>query len=281
MPMIVYVDLVFFLNFAFDFLLMLSTALILKKNIKLRYLLLSALVGSTSLIFLFIKLNSLELFLVKLIISIIMILISFSLKEFFNAFKTLYLVSIILGGFLYFLSITFSYKNEGLIFYYDKFSINFIVLLIISPICLYIYIKNIKKYKEEYKDIYEVDLIFKNNKSLKLTAFLDTGNKLVDPYFNKPIVLVYKDVLKKFIPKNIIYVPYNSLNNSGILKCFAIKKLIIKNVGEFKNLLIGISEDDFLINNVSVILNQKIWKEKKNDIKKNKKLFIFKKIKEK
>ena len=102
MPMIVYVDLVFFLNFAFDFLLMLSTTLILKKNIKLRYLLLSALVGSTSLIFLFIKLNSLELFLVKLIISIIMILISFSLKEFFNAFKTLYLVSIILGGFYIF-----------------------------------------------------------------------------------------------------------------------------------------------------------------------------------
>ncbi len=279
--MIVYVDLVFFLNFSFDFLLMLSTAIILKKNIKFKYLLLSAFVGSFSILFLFIKLNSLELFMVKVLISIIMILISFNLKDFFKAFKTLYLVSIILGGFLYFLSITFSYKNEGLIFYYDKFNINFIILLIISPISLYIYIKNIKKYKENYYDIYKVDLILKNNKILKLNAFLDTGNKLIDPYFKKPIILISKKYLNDYIPKNIIYVPYSSLNHTSLLKCFTINKLIIKNVGVFTNLLVGISESDFFIENVSLILNKKIWEEKKNDIKKNKKLFIFKKVKEK
>lgn len=272
---IVYIDLVFFLNFAFDFLLMLATAIILKKNIKIRYLLLSSLAGSLSLIFLFIKLTSLELFLVKFIMSIIMILISFPLKDFFKAFKTLYLVSIILGGFLYFLAITFSYKNEGLIFYYDKISINFIILLIISPISLYIYIKNIKKLKEDYNDLYLVDLYLKNNKVLKLSAFLDTGNKLIDPYFHKPIILINKKVVKK-IPNNLIYVPYQGLNSDGILKCFNIKKLVIKDVGTFYNLLVGISDDEFRIKDVDVLLNKKIWEEKSNVIKKNKRIFCFK-----
>ena len=279
--MTIYVDLVFILNFAFDFLLMLVTSLTLKVNIKIRYLILSSLFGSLSLIFLFIKLSNLELFLVKVVISIIMILISFPLKDFFKAIKNLYIVSIVLGGFLYFLSLTFSYKNEGLIFYYDKFNINFIVLLIISPISLYIYIRNIKENKETYNDLYLVKLIFKNKSELKLRAFLDTGNKLVDPYFNKPIIIINKKVLNNNIPKDLIYVPYNGLNNNGILKCFKIDRLIIKNEGIFNNLLVGIAEEEIKIGNADLLLNKKIWEEKKNDYKKDKTIFSFKKIKEK
>jgi len=64
--------------------------------------------------------------------------------------------SVILGGFLYFLDTEFSYKHEGLIFYFNALSINFILLLIISPIILYLYIRCLKKYKATYNYIYKI-----------------------------------------------------------------------------------------------------------------------------
>ena len=72
----IYLDLVFFLNFGFDFLLLLTLKIILKKNTSFLRILLGAFIGALSIIFLFLPLNSFTLFLFKLLISLIMIRIS-------------------------------------------------------------------------------------------------------------------------------------------------------------------------------------------------------------
>ncbi len=48
--------------------------------------------------------------------------------------------SVILGGFLYLLDVEFSYKREGLIFYFNGLSINYLLLLILGPLILGLYI---------------------------------------------------------------------------------------------------------------------------------------------
>ena len=60
--------------------------------------------------------------------------------------------------------------------------LNVIILIILAPIITYIYIKSINKFKNNYSNYYKVDIYLKDNQKLTLTAFLDTGNKLIDPY---------------------------------------------------------------------------------------------------
>ena len=158
-----------------------------------------------------------------------MILTAFSYKNFkytFDNFKYLYVISIFLGGFLYFLNTSFSYKNVGLIFFHNGLSINIIFIIIASPIILILYIKNNKKLKEEYSKKYKVSITLLNDKKLNLTAFLDTGNNMYDPYKNRPIILINKAVLKDYNPP-IILVPCKTINKSSLIPCFKIKELVV------------------------------------------------------
>jgi len=105
-----YLDLVFFLNLAFDFLLLMSVSLILRRNAKIIRILLGALVGAISIFLLFININSIELFIYKFVISILMVLVTFKFKNISYTLKNmfyLYITSIVLGGFLYLLNIEF------------------------------------------------------------------------------------------------------------------------------------------------------------------------------
>lgn len=226
MKMKIYIDVVLFINFSFDLLILLTTSIVLKRNAKFYKLMLGAFVGSLSILFLFIKITSFQLFLLKILISILMLLIGFgykNMKYFLKNMLFLYTVSIILGGFLYFLSITFSYKNTGLVFYFKGLSINYIFLLISSPIILYIYIKESKMFKRIHNNIYKVKLEVEN-KIYELNGFMDTGNNLVEPYFYKPIILINKKIKSN---KNII-VPCSVVLGSGSLNCVK-GKLIYKN----------------------------------------------------
>ena len=140
----IYLDAIFMLNFCFDFILLLSVSIILRRNISIKRLLLGSFIGGLSIFILFIKINNFELFILKFIISLIMLLITFkyrNLKYTLRNLGFLYMNSIILGGFLYFLNVQFSYKQEGLVFYHNGLSVNFIFLVIISPIIIYIYIR--------------------------------------------------------------------------------------------------------------------------------------------
>ena len=127
----IYLDLLFFLNFGFDFILLLVVSVILRRNVSLTRIVLGGLIGGLSIFILFLKINSFELFILKILISIIMILASFSyknIKYFMKNFFFLYSASMILGGFLYFLNVQFSYKQEGLVFYHDGLSIQLLLL---------------------------------------------------------------------------------------------------------------------------------------------------------
>ena len=138
--MTVYIDGLLFLNFYFDFLLLLTVVILLKRNVKMFRIIFGAFIGSLTILVLFFKIDSMQLFFIKIYLSFIMCIVCFgyrNLKSFLVNVGVFYMVSILLGGFLYFLNITFSYKHDGLNFFNDGFSINALFLIIISPIILY------------------------------------------------------------------------------------------------------------------------------------------------
>lgn len=252
----IYLDLVFFINFIFDLLLLITVKIILKRKTKWYKLLIGSLIGSLSLAVLFLKMNSITLFLIKVIISIFMILITFgfsSRSDFIKNILYLYFISIIMGGFLYYLNLEFSYKNIGLVFFHNGFSINFIFLLILSPIILYFYIKQDRELKNINNYYYHVELHYKN-KIYSYNGYLDTGNKVYDPYFHKPVILLYDNKFPKI--SKPIYIPYQTLEHSGILSCFKADKIVLDGNKIINKPLVAISMDSFKIDNIQILLHK-------------------------
>ncbi len=260
----IYLDLVLILNFVYDLLLLMCVDVTLKRFTKFYRLIISALAGALSLIILFLPFNKYVLFLFKVLVSLFMIIIAFgykNIKYFFTNISYLYMCSVILGGFLYFLNVEFSYKREGLIFYHDGLSVNYILLLILAPIILYLYIRNIKIFKSTYNFSYQLNIEFMDKQILSCKGFLDTGNKLKDPISKKYIIILSKKILVPFINnKSPIYVPYKALNKKGLIKCYKVKSISINNQ-IFNNYLVGLSDDNFKINGTDALLNYKLMED--------------------
>ena len=261
--MTVYIDIVLFLNFFFDLLLLMTVSIILKRRAKLRSLVLGGLVGAMTILSLFIPMNSILLFIVKIILGAIMVIVTFGFKSWKFTVQNiiyLYMISTLLGGGLYYFNMEFGYQKEGLLFFKAE-EINYFFFLLLTPIILYLFVKCQQKLKTQYEFYYEIKVHFKNNREIALNAFLDTGNKLVDPITNKGIILVEKRVLDGIVNiRSPIYVPYHSLNHNGLLKCIS-PKWIEVNGNKSQRYLIGLSEEKFKIDGIDCILNAKCLEE--------------------
>lgn len=258
----IYLDIVLLINFGFDFLLLLSVSLILRRNTSIYKLLIGAFIGSISILTLFMKINSIQLFFIKLVISILMCISSFKYKNLKYTIKNiifLYLSSIVLGGALYLLNIEFSYKNQGIIFYKNKLSINFIILIITTPIILYIYIKECKSLKTNYSNYHKVEIKI-NNETIKCNGFIDTGNKLKDPYKKRPIILMNNNYLEKKDINKII-VPAHTIMGTKLIECIKINNLKIDNNEIKKEVLLGFINKKIKIDGIDCLLNYEIMEE--------------------
>ena len=247
--MTIYVDLIFFINFAYDFLLLLTVSIILKRRRKIRYYIAAALFGALSIFLLFININNILLFLLKVLVSIIMCLIAFGFVSFnylVNNLIYLYMTSTILAGFLYFLSNELSYKHEVLIFF-------------IAPIILGIYIYTSKKLKSTYNQYYHIEIVF-DNIHLKLLSLMDTGNHLIDPLTKKGVIIVNKRHLKEIYNiRSPVFVIYKTVSSEGLMRCFKPSYILLNN-HKIYNYLIGESMTKFA-DGVDCLLNVKLMED--------------------
>lgn len=241
--MIVYLDLVCLLNIFLDFILLMSVSVVLTRNAKIKRIILGSMIGGVSTLILFVHLNSFTSLIFKIILGIIMVITTFgykNLKYTLNNLFYLYTLSFSIGGVMY--------------LFMNKMIYNYVILIIGFFIVSILYIKQIKKFQNNYSEYYEVEIIYQNE-HFKLTGYLDTGNKLYDMYKHRPVILVDKKI--KYHDEDVIYVPYLSLNEEKILKCLKADKVII-NQHVFKNYLIGLSKKKFKIDGIDCILHSKM-----------------------
>lgn len=254
----VYVDLLVIQDLVYNYVILLGVSLLLTRITNLKRIFLSSVIGTIPLIFLFLNISNIINFFISLLFSIIMSIISFSYKDIIYTIKNIfymYTTSIFIAG-------SINLINVNVLPNIDNHLLNVIILIILAPIITFIYIKSINKFKNNYSNYYKVDIYLKEDKKITITAFLDTGNKLIDPYKQRPIILVNKSLISEKNEK-ILLVPYNTLNNSDLLKCIIPKKIYIHNIGYKTNFLIGLM-DEVNIEGVDCILNPKllerIWK---------------------
>ena len=255
----IYLDLILILNFFLDFILLISVGLILKRKINIKLITIGSFIGSLSILLLFMNINSLELFIIKIFISFIMILISYpngNIKYILYNQLVLYITSFFLGGILYLINIELNYKHTGLIFINNGLSINFIFMIILSPIIIYFYIKEQRLIRNKYNNYYSVNILI-NKLNISCTGYIDSGNNLT--FKNNPVILVNRNIINNL---DIEYrvIPYKVVNNIMMLKIYKCNMVIINN-HVFNNIYIGLSNETFNIDGVDVLLNNKLMEE--------------------
>ena len=249
--MTIYIDLLFILNFIYDMLLLITVCITLKRNTKFIRIFLGSLFGSVTTFIIFLPINKYLMLLLKIILGLTMLTITFTYKNFryfINNVLYLYMTSVILAGFLYFLKIEFN-------------NLCYSISLIIAPFILYLYLKGQKELKNIVNYYQKIIINFKNNRHLELTGFIDSGNKLRDPITNKYIILINKSKLKGIYNiRSPIYVPITTVNNKSLLECIAIKSIEVGNK-QYTNYLIGLSDTFKGFDNVDCLLNYHLLEE--------------------
>lgn len=242
--MIIYVDILLIINFLFDFCILLSVDLTLKRKVKIKRLILASLIGEISLLALFFEIN----FIFKIIIGIILNIFAFNYKNIkYTVYNTLYyfLYSMFLGAFVYFLTVQFRIDLV--------YSIKYLIIICLTPFATIIYYKLIVKMKNDYKN--QVDVEIKYDKySYKAVGLIDSGNKL--EAYGKMVILVEKKYIN-YQKLKLLPVYYNALNHAGIVFCFKPNEFII-NGKSIKNVLVGLSDKSFNIDGVTILLNSKM-----------------------
>ena len=260
----VYLDLIFFINFMFDLLLLMTVSIECKVFSKKRRLLISSFLGSLSTFLLFLPLNNFSLFLFKVVISIIMIFVGFKItsKElFFSLIKSLYGNSIILGGLIYFLNNQFSYKQKGFIFIHDGTSLNLIIILISSPIIFYLYHKMMKNEKTKRALLHSISIRCQKG-TINTLGLLDTGNNIKDPYKRRGVILINSSEINLSLEESIL-VPFKTVDSNSLLRCIEIEELRIDDNLITNKYLLGISPKNIEIKGASCILPNIIEEELK------------------
>lgn len=240
----IYIDVLLIVNFFIDFMLLLCVGKILRRNYNTNRLLIGSFFGSFTIIFLFINISDICVILIKILSAVIINIIAFkfiSIKYTIKNVIYFYMFSILLGGFMYILNI----KN------YTNFMINSVALLVLSPVILFFIILQFNKIRYEYPN-YKTLFIVKEGKKYKYTAYMDTGNTLVDPLTLKKVILIDKRKLL-FKCNNFRLIPYKSIS-TGLLKVIKVD-YIIYNDKKYFDILIGII-DDISIDGADVILNR-------------------------
>lgn len=225
----------------------------------MRNITLSAFIGSLSVLLLFFDINTLTLFFIKLSISIIMLLIAYprwELKYFLYNLLFFYLISIFLGGCLYMLKVQLGYHHVGMIFISDGLSINFILMLLLTPIILTLYVKEHRLMKSKYNNYYSVRINI-NNQIITGTGYIDSGNNL--SFKGHPIILLDKRQ-NIFIDEAYRIIPFKVASGVSLLKIYKCDDVII-NSKRIKNIYIGLMDEKINIDGVDILLNNRLMEE--------------------
>ncbi len=239
----IYIDLFFLFNVIMDATIVTSTGIILKRQTSLMRLFLSSLIGGFSSILLFTSLNKI---IIEIISIIIISIIAFHYRNLRYTIKNIfyiYILSTLLGGIIYLFNIKVT----------SSILLTYFLIIIISIEVMILYIKEMKKIKNNYNNYYQVDIYFKDKEKLSLTGFVDTGNNLYDPYQKRPIILVSNKYQKD---GDCLLVPYYTASGEGLLKCMRPDFIYIEKIGYRKNLLIGFSDSPMFIDGIDVILHK-------------------------
>ncbi|MBR3768591.1 MAG: sigma-E processing peptidase SpoIIGA [Clostridia bacterium] len=286
MQSVVYADILIFLNSVVTFIIILTTADLVKvDSSKIRYVSGSLVGGIFSLVILAPQMNPVLIFLTRAVICILIVLISFNVRNFKMSLKCIFaflLISFLYAGILYFLSVNtkshYIYYNNG----YAYFDFGVLTVITISAIVFIVVrmlnSKVFSKQKEEL--VFDVKIEY-NAHVITVKAFFDTGNSVVDFFTGKPVIIIGFNEIKEFfdsaalnsirailseetnfnLPEKMRLLPVSTLGSAKILPVFTADKATIFNSDTTKIIekpSVGISPDSFDNKKYKALINDSV-----------------------
>ncbi|MFD2612815.1 sigma-E processing peptidase SpoIIGA [Paenibacillus gansuensis] len=211
---VVYADLIFLFNLLIDALLLLLTAKTRHLKPKLWRLLLSSTVGASYVIFMLIpSLSFLFTFLIKFMLSLVMMLIAFgygSLGRFAKNTGAFYCINFAAAGGIVGAYYLFQNSNEvwnGILVSQTGFSFRLqvgfffvVIFLMLSALLYRIVFAAKKKQDTEAEHMAEVSVLIDSHESV-CTGLIDTGNHLYDPLTRTPVMIMEAEAWKEHLPE--------------------------------------------------------------------------------
>lgn len=220
---VIYIDVLFVVNFFITFLLVLITSKLCKRDEKLWKSVLASFIGALySLVILFDDLNFLISSLGKLLAACLIILIAFKFRNLKNYIKE---VAIFFFANLLFLGIIigmwFIFKPKGVVINNGAvyFNASAKTLLITALLAYVISVAAIRIYNNKIgkKELYCVT-VFKDKREFKFFAFADSGNNLKEPFSDFSVIVADKSLFENIECPRII--PFSSIGGEGVLYAF-------------------------------------------------------------
>lgn len=259
--MTVYIDVVFFENLIMNSIILIATGIVLKQKIKWIRIILSSSLGAIYSIISYIStLKIYSTFILKLILSIIIIYIAFNpqtVKQLWKSVLIFYLTSFVFGGAAF--ALIYIVKPQEILMKNGMFlGIYPLKTIIVSAIVAFVIlitafkiVKNKINKKDMFCDI-EVEL---NNEIIEAKAMIDTGNLLKEPITNTPVIILEHTLLYKCMPKeilnnleNILGGDFDKIPETIKEKYISKLKLIpFSSLGKQNGMLVGIKADEVKI----------------------------------
>jgi len=209
----------------------------------------------------------------KLIISFIMIIVSFSpnhFREFLKIMGFFYLVSFMVGGGAFALFYLFDLKET---IYNGFLLINHISIpwwiLLVSSIVLFLFFKYlwplIYHILEKSALIIPIKIEF-GGKTLETKALIDTGNELHDPISDYPVVIIEFNEIKSLFNPNLqkLLSESDEDNLSSIAEYFSntvwstrLRLIPFESIGRKKGLMLGFKPDSITFSFNNKVINVK------------------------
>ena len=255
--MVIYADVLIALNLYINFLLLYATALILKRGVSRKKLVLAALIGAFgSLVILLPTLNLVVSLIYKILLGAAMTLIAFGKQkpaDFAVCALFFLLVNFIFAGVINALWALFSpigmiYENG--VFYFD-IPIAAIIAFTAAAFFLIKLIKLISGRLSHHKKICEVKITAENGKAA-LRGLCDTGCGAKDLFSGTPVIICEFEKIAEIVPQSIKdyfmgkavekirLIPLNTVSDETLLPIFKAKSIYIN--GKNTDALVGVSK---------------------------------------
>lgn len=270
--MTIYIDVVLIENLIMNYIILFTTGLILKLKIQSIRILIASLLGAIYSIIAYTGvLKIYSSFLLKIVLSVLIVYIAFNPQNVRKMWKDLlifYLISFVFGGAAF--ALIYIVKPQDIIMknglFLGTYPLKTVILGAVIAFAVIIAAFSIVKSRISKKDMFcEIETKI-NNKIVRTRAMIDTGNMLKEPITNTPVVVVEHTLLYECIPKEIL----NNLENiiGGDFKkvpeqikekyISKLKLIPFSSLGKQNGMLLGIKPEYI-----------KIIKEEEEEIKKN------------
>ncbi len=292
--MTIYIDIILLENLCMNYIILFATAYIMKIKISHIRIIASSAIGAVYSIMLYMQILPIysNIFM-KIVLSIVMVYISYkpkSVKAMLKQLTIFYLISFAFGGcafaLLYFVKPQEILMKNGV--YIGTYPLKIALLGgIVGFVITYVAFKIIKNKTSKKDIIYQLKITI-NEKTTNVKALLDTGNMLRDPITLMPVIVVEKQELYNFLPEEILnnidqiiggdnsklieenikymskfrIIPYNSIGKqNGLMlgfKADQVKIVIEEEEKVVKNVIIGIFNQSFNSDTYSALISLEV-----------------------